>query len=335
VGPPVRILWAPMQPQALPVAVKVDPSSAKTARGPALVPATAEQLKTAEQGFVWHFTSENGFIRTMQNLRDQIYSGGEESTFNASIGPGPFADHVREMITTRRENEIRTFRRGEATLENAWVRPSSSVFGGAAAIGLVEGIVSFTDEVSTGASTTTEAHTWRIRALSQGQFIIIDGAEAPAQLAPLAPFDPGRLETELAAQVSTHLHDEEAGTQGAPMARYKGTAYWDVRKGAIDWLGTLAARGTLTDRHFENMRAQIVGFRPTSYLGDGYVTVHLLGTLIETMNGVRHTYRVDEHVLFARFSFVQASWLAVDGQNDDGTWIANGNYGTPEPLAHG
>ena len=53
------------------------------------------------------------------------------------------------------------------------------------------------------------------------------------------------------------------------------------------------------------------------------------------MNGVRHAYLVNESVVFQRFSFAQASWMAVDGQNDDGTWIANGNYGTPQSTAHG
>ena len=65
------------------------------------------------------------------------------------------------------------------------------------------------------------------------------------------------------------------------------------------------------------------------------MTVHLKATLVEMTNGVRHTYPVDESVVFQRFSFAQPWWMAVDGQNDDGTWIANGNYGTPQPTAHG
>ena len=43
VGPPVRILWAPMQPQPLPVAVRVDPGTGTDARPPALVPSGPEQ----------------------------------------------------------------------------------------------------------------------------------------------------------------------------------------------------------------------------------------------------------------------------------------------------
>jgi len=83
------------------------------------------------------------------------------------------------------------------------------------------------------------------------------------------------------------------------------------------------------------MSAQVTKFSPTSYLGDGYLTVHLSGTLVAVTNGVRHAYPVSESVVFQRFSFAQATWMAVDGQNRDGTWIANGNYGTPQTTAHG
>jgi hypothetical protein len=335
VGPPVRILWGPMQAQTLPIAVRVEPAKVAAARVPALVPANPEQLRQIEGAFAHHFAGSLGFITTLQSLRDQRYGGSEAWTFATTFAPGPFADQARALITTRRENEIRTFRPGSATLENAWVRPSNGAFGDAASIGLVEGTITFIDEVRTGAGSTDESHAWRIRATSHGQFFILDGAEAPDRLAPLGPFDPAVLDTELASQVAAHLHDEEAGPQAMPMSRYKGTAYWDARKGALDWLQALAVRGSLTDRHFEGMRAQITAFSPTSYLGDGYVTVHLRGTLIEVIDGVRRAYPVDERVLFERFSFAQPSWTAVDGQNDDGTWIARGRYGTPEPVAHG
>ena len=335
VGPPVRILWAPMQPQQLAVAVQVDPSSAAALPAPALVPATADQLKNAERSFVDRFTAPYGFTTTLQSLRDQKYNGGEEWMFRTSFAPGTFADHVRELVTTRRENEIRTFHPGDATLEKAWVRPASGPFGDPANVSLVEGIVTFTDEVTNGAERTIETHRWRIRALSQGQFLILDGAEDAAALAPLAPFDQAQLDTEAATWVAGHLHEEMAGSSALPMAPFQGTAYWNVRKGALDWLHELAVRGSLTDRHFEDIRAQVTQYRPTSYLGDGYVTVALRGTLVETMNGARHSYPVNESVVFQRFSFAQPFWMAVDGQNDDGSWIAKGSYGTPQSTAHG
>jgi hypothetical protein len=335
VGPPVRIFWAPMTPQALAVPVRAEPGLAPVVRVPGLVPATAEALKTIEGEFVSHFTSGLGFIATLETLRTQGYNGSEEWMFATTFAPGPFADQVRALVTTRRENEIRTFQPGTATLENAWVRPSRGAFGNAASIGLVEGTVTFTDEVLTGGGKTTETHTWRIRALTQGQFFILDGAEAPAYIAPLAPFEGTILDTEIASQVASYLQQETFSPQWTPDPPYAGTAYWDARAAAISWLHDLTVRGALTDRHFEDMRAQVVRFTPTSYLGDGYATAHLQGTLVEVMNGVRHTYPVNESVVFQRFSFAQAWWMAVDGQNDDGTWIANGNYGTPQSTAHG
>jgi hypothetical protein len=324
-----------MQPQTLPLGVDVAPAIGVSARIPPLVAASAEQRATIEGEFRSHFTSSLGFVTTLQNLRDQRYNGSEAFLFATTFAPGPFADQVRALVTTHRENEIRVFHAGTATLENAWLRPTNGVFGTAGNIGLVEGTITFTDEVMTGAGRTVESHTWHIRTLTQGQFFIVDGAEAPAELAPMPPFDPAALDTEVAGQVAAHLREETFSAQWTPSAPYHGTAYWDARTGAIDWLHDLTIRGTLSDRHFENVRAQIVRYEPTSFLGDGYVTVHLGGTLVEVMNGVRHTYPVDESVVFQRFSFAQAAWVAVDGQNDDGTWIANGSYGTPQPSFHG
>jgi hypothetical protein len=329
------MLWGPLTPQPLAVAVRAERSIAAPVRVPGLVPATAEQRQRAAGEFVSHFTSELGLITTMQRLRDRGYSGTEEWMFQTNFAPGAFADQVRTLITTQRENEIRTFSPGTAALENAWLRPSSGVFGDAATIGLVEGTVTFTDEVRTGASLTIETHSWRIRTLMYGQFFILDGAESPAALPPMAPFDAATLDTEIASQVSAYLQQETFSPEWTPTSPYKGTTYWDARTAAINWLHDQATRGALTDRHFEDLRAQVTQFRATSFLGDGYVTVHLRGTLVETINGARHADVVDESVVFQRFSFPQATWMAVDGQNNDGSWIANGNYGTPQSNVHG
>src|SRR5579859_1140661 len=234
VGPPVRILWAPMQPAQLPVAVRVEPSTAAAARVPVLVPAAPDQLAAVRREFVSHFTSDFGFIKTLQLLREQGYHGSEAFMFATSFAPGAFADQVRDLLTTRRDNEVRTFHAGAATLENAWVRPSNGAFGDAASIGLVEGTISFTDEVVTGAERGVETHTWRIRALAQGQFFILDGAEAPAQLAPLRPFDAEALDPEVAPQVASLLAQETVSPTARPFAPYKGTAYWDARAAALD-----------------------------------------------------------------------------------------------------
>jgi len=117
---------------------------------------------------------------------------------------------------------------------------------------------------------------------------------------------------------------------------YNGTPFWNARKGALDWLFRLAEQGVLTDRHFEAMTAQVTDFAPTSYLGDGIVTVQLRGTLIEVMNGTRRTYPVDEAVRFQRTAAAQAIWLAVDGKDDNGAWLNGGDYSVaPQPIQHG
>ncbi len=216
-----------------------------------------------------HFTSDLGLISTMQRLRDRGYAGTEEWMFQTNFAPGPFADQVRALITTHRENEIRTFSPGTAALENAWLRPSTGVFGDAAGIGVVEGMVTFTDEIRTGASVTIETHSWRIRALMYGQFFILDGAESPGALAAMAPFDATTLDAEIASQVSAYLQQETFSPQWTPTSPYKGTAYWDARTAALNWLHDQTIRGALTDRHFEDVRAQVTQFRPTSFLGDG------------------------------------------------------------------
>lgn len=120
------------------------------------------------------------------------------------------------------------------------------------------------------------------------------------------------------------------------MALYRGTADWDARKGALDGLFKLAAQGVLSDRHFEGIAAKVTEFAPTSYLGDGIVTVKLSGTLVEVMNGVRRSYPVNERVRFQRTAAAQSFWLALDAQADDGSWLMHGNDSAlPEPLFHG
>ena len=334
VGPPVRILWAPAE-QTLPVSVRVEPGVRPAPAAIPLIPATAEAIRAIEGQFVSHFTSSLGFISTLQNLRDQKYHGSEEWMFKTTFAPGPFADRVREMVTTQRENETRVYHAGQAVLENAWRRPSKGPFGEAADIGLVEGTITFTEEVVTGAGTTVLDHRWRIRALGQGQFVIVGGAETPAELEPLAPFDAARLDTELASQVSAYLQQESVGPTARPMSPFKGTAFWDARGSALEWLRMLADRGALTDRHFDDVRARVTAFTPTSFLGDGFATVELRGTLVEQLNGSQHAYPFTTLVKFQRFSFAQPYWQAIDGLNDDGTWIAKGSYGTPEPTSHG
>lgn len=323
-----RIAWPPMPDANQYAWVSMVAGTAGKVAMPAAVPATKD-LGELKAEFESQFLSPGYVFLTLQNLRDGKFHGSEPYMFANTFAPSAFADRVREMLQTPHSDETRQFVPKSATLDRGW-RGLNGVM-------LVEATVVFDDEVGTTAGVTHEGHTWAIRALRLGsQYYILDGAEAGV-LGAMAPFDPAALDREIVEQVAQHLSQEQATPGGGrPTAMYKGTAYWNVRKGALDWLATLAEQGVLTDRHFEAVTAQVTEFMPTSSLGDGIVTVKLKGTLVEVMRGVRHTYPVNELVRFQRTAAAHAMWLAVDGQDDNGAWLMHGSYtAVPEPLFHG
>jgi len=307
-------------------AVTMLPGVAPYVSAPALVPAGKELAGVSPEfaGFA------SGLIRTLQSIRDEKFQGSEPYMFANMFGPSAFADGVRELVQTVQPNQIRSFVFRSATLDRGWR--------GQNGVTLVEGTIAFDDEVAMPQSHWYEPHTWTIRSLGQGgSYFIVDGAElGSGMLGPVAGFDSRVLDGEVAQQVVIHLQEEQASPGGGrPIAPYNGTAYWDARKAAIDQLFSLAERGILIDRHFEGITAQVTEFTPTSYLGDGLVTVHLSGTLVEVMRGVRHTYPVDESVRFQRTASALAIWLAVDG-NDGSGWLMHGDYSAvPVSLGHG
>jgi hypothetical protein len=322
-----RIAWPPMAEAATDGTVTALPGTAAWVAAPALVPAGKELAEQAQL-----FTSQFAphFIDSLQNIRDQKFHGSEPYMFANMFGPSAFADGVRDLVQTGHTDQTRFLVFRSASLERGW-RGQNGVL-------LVEGTIVFDDEVGMPDSHWYEPHTWTIRGLGQsGSFFIVDGTEIGAgTLGPVAAFDIRALDAEVTRPVINHLAEEQASAGGGrPISPYNGTAYWDARKAALDQLFNLAERGVLTDRHFEAITAQITEFTPTSYLGDGLVTVHLSGTLVEVMRGVRHTYPVDELVRFQRTASAQAMWLAVDG-NDGGGWLMHGDYSAaPVSLGHG
>jgi hypothetical protein len=321
-----RIAWPPMAAAPADGAVTMLSGTAPYVAAPALVPA-GKELSDTSQGFAG-FASH--LIETLQNIRDDKFHGSEPYMFANMFGPSAFADGVRDLLQTGHTDQTRFFVFRTASLDRGW-RGQNGVM-------LVEGTIVFDDETATPDSHWYEPHTWTIRGLGQsGSFFIVDGADVGSgTLGPVAGFDLHTLDGEVARQVVSHLSEEQASAGGGrPVSPYNGTAYWDARKAALDQLFNLAERGVLTDRHFEAITAQVTEFTPTSYLGDGIVTVHLSGTLVEVMRGVRHTYPVDELVRFQRTASAQAIWLAVDG-NDGGGWLMHGDYSAaPVSLGHG
>lgn len=326
--PPIgtRVAWPPMA-AADTGAVTTLPGIAERVAGPA-PEAAGKDLADVAQTFATQFAPH--FLDSLQNIREQKYHGSEPYMFANIVGPSAFAERVRDLLQTTYPDQVRRFVLRSATVERGWRGQKGMM--------LVEGTLTFDDDVGTPAAHWFESHTWTVRGLGQsGSFFIVDGAEGGWDtLAPVAAFDPRTLDGEVARFVYAHLSEEQATPGGGrPVSPYNGTAYWDARKAALDQLFGLAQRGVLTDRHFEGITAQVTEFAPTSFLGDGIVTVHLRGTLVEVMRGVRHTYPVDELVRFERSAFAQAWWLAVDGNDGDG-WLMHGDYSAqPISLFHG
>ena len=321
-----RIAWPPMAAAYDDGTVTVLPGVASYVAAPALVPA-GKELADASLGFPG-FAAR--LIETLQNIRVGKFHGSEPYMFINMFAPSAFADGVRDLVQTVQPDQTRSFLFRSASLDRGW-RGQNGVM-------LVEGTVVFDDEVGTPDAHWYEPHTWMIRGLGQaGGFFIVDGAElGSGSLGPVAGFDTRVLDAEVTRQVANHLGEEQATLPSRqPTSPYDGTAYWDARKAALDQLADLFERGILTDRHFEGITAQVTGFTPTSYLGDGIVTVHLRGTLVEVMRGVRHAYPVDELVRFQRTASAQPMWLAVDG-NDGSGWLMHGDYSAqPISLVHG
>jgi hypothetical protein len=324
--PATRVAWPPMAAAPTDGTVTMLPGVAPYLAAPALVPAGNElaDVSVGFAGFASHL------IATLQNIRDAKFHGSEPYMFASMFGPSAFADDVRDLVQTVQPNQIRSFVFRSASLDRGW-RGQNGVM-------LVEGTIVFDDEAGTPDSHWYEPHSWTIRGLGQsGSFFIVDGAElGSGTLGPVAGFDLHTLDDEVVRQVQSHLSEEQASPGGGrPISPYDGTAYWDARKAALDQLFNLAELGILTDRHFEGITAQVTEFTPTSYLGDGLVTVHLSGTLVEVTRGVRHAYPVDELVRFQRTASAQAIWLAVDG-NDGSGWLMHGDYSAaPVSLSHG
>lgn len=328
-----RIAWPPMADASQRSEIAVRPNALAHVEMPAVEPAaTNGALDGIAAELEAQFTGTHSFFQTLEGLRDLSYHGSEPYMFANTFAPTAFADRVQAMLQTPHPDETRFFVGRSATLDRGW--PAATTTG----VAVIEATIVFDDEVGTAAAHWSEEHTWVIRAFRQGgMFYILDGTETgPDTLPAMTPFDPAALDGEVATQVSQHLSQETVSQNARPMAMYKGTAYWDVRKGALDWLAKLAEQGVLTDRHFERVTAQVTEFMPTSFLGDGIVTVHLTGTLVEVMHGARRTYPVNELVRFQRTAAAHAFWLAVDGQADNGAWLMHGNYsGVPEPQFHG
>jgi len=133
------------------------------------------------------------------------------------------------------------------------------------------------------------------------------------------------LETELPAAASQYLSSESFSPGRDP---YTGvltpeTPFGKTRNDAILALGALKAAGTISERHFENVSASIDRFEPAWFGGDGVVTVHLTGTLVEVRAAASQRIAFVQPLKF--FRSPEGFWTPVDAQEADGAWDSNGD----------
>jgi len=132
------------------------------------------------------------------------------------------------------------------------------------------------------------------------------------------------LETELPAAASQYLSSESFSPGHDP---YSGvipeTPFGKTRNDAILALGGLKAAGTLVDRYFEKVTATIDRFEPAWFGGDGVVTVHLAGTLVE--RSVTETQRIAFVQPLKFFRTPEGFWTPVDALEADGSWDSGGD----------
>jgi hypothetical protein len=133
------------------------------------------------------------------------------------------------------------------------------------------------------------------------------------------------LETEMRAAVGTYLNAESYSSfrpTGAPMS-FADAPFFQARTAAINDLNRAFAEDQFRERYFEGVRSSIELFQPAWFGGDGVVTVTVTGSVVETRNnGAKTSTAFVQKLKFLR---TPDMWIAVDAQNDDGSWASNGN----------
>jgi hypothetical protein len=243
--------------------------------------------------------------------------------FDTWMGSGPLADMVRGWLAIRYADEVKTVTIRDFTFERflakPWGRPA-----------LVEAHFAIVDRSQTASGAPSERrHDVRVRISVATSWTIIDVYDATAGrwVAGDTPrYSPLVLEDEVTRTVGAYLQGESY-LQGALVPGGSGrwdTEFWRVRNAAIAELNALFEKGTLRDRHFEDVTARITRFDPATFLGDGVVSVSVTGKLVEIgANDQRRVVTFTQPLRFLR-SYGADVWVAVDAQEPDGTWDSGG-----------
>jgi hypothetical protein len=138
------------------------------------------------------------------------------------------------------------------------------------------------------------------------------------------------LETEMRNAVGWYLNNESYSSfrpTSAPMS-LADAPFFRARTAAIEDLNRAYAADQFRERYFENVRSSIELFQPAWFGGDGIVTVSVTGRVVETRNNGTQT--ATSFVQRLKFLRTLDSWIAVDAQNDDGSWASDGNLALAE-----
>jgi hypothetical protein len=138
------------------------------------------------------------------------------------------------------------------------------------------------------------------------------------------------LETEMRNAVASYLGTESYSSfrpTGVPM-NFADAPFFRARTAAIDELNRGYAGDKFRERYFADVRTSIALFEPAWFGGDGIVTVTVTGSVVETRNnGTRTSTSFVQPLKFLR---TPDMWIAIDAQNDDGSWASNGNLALAE-----
>lgn len=175
---------------------------------------------------------------------------------------------------------------------------------------------------------------WRLRLETSGSWYRAIDLREPttgAWVLGVTPrYSPLELETEMRDAVGWYLNNESYSSfrPTSVAMSFADAPFFRARIAAINELNGAYAAGTFRERYFENVRSTIERFQPAWFGGDGIVTVNVTGNVVETRtNGIKVTTAFVQRLKFLRGHDM---WIAIDAQNDDGSWASGGNLAIAE-----
>jgi hypothetical protein len=133
------------------------------------------------------------------------------------------------------------------------------------------------------------------------------------------------LETEMHNAVGFYLNTESYSSSrpSSVAMSFADAPFFRARTAAIDELNRQYAADAFRERYFDHVSSSIERFEPAWFGGDGIVTLSVTGRVVETRNnGTTVTTAFVQRLKFLR---TPDMWVAIDAQNDDGTWASGGN----------